>query len=71
MIQKVEMYRAVCERCGRKHGYEFSDDMARYMAKMCDWQEIDGKLYCPDCVEQDEETDDCKPKDNEYGQRND
>lgn len=41
MIQKVEMYQAVCERCGRKHGYEFSEGMARYMAKMCDWEEID------------------------------
>ena len=55
MIQKVEMYQAVCERCGRKHGYEFSEGMARYMAKMCDWEEIDGKLYCPDCVEYDKE----------------
>lgn len=65
MIQKVEMYQAVCERCGRKHGYEFSDGMARYMAKMCGWEEIDGKLYCPDCVEWDEGTDDYKPKDKE------
>lgn len=30
---------------------------------MCGWEEIDGKLYCPDCVEWDEGTDDYKPKD--------
>ena len=65
MIQKVEMYQAVCDRCGRKFGNEFTDDMARYMAKMCDWQEIDGKLYCPNCVEWDEETDSYKPKEKE------
>ena len=29
---------------------------------MCDWEEIDGKLYCPDCVEYDKETDSYKPK---------
>ena len=29
---------------------------------MCDWEEIDGKLYCPDCVEYDEETKSYKPK---------
>ena len=62
MIEKVEMYRAVCDGCGSKHGYEFSEGMAMYMAKMCDWEEIDGKLYCPDCVEWDEETKSYKPK---------
>ena len=62
MIQEVTMYRAVCDRCGRKNDYEFNEGMARYMAKMCDWEEIDGKLYCPDCVEYDEETDSYKPK---------
>ena len=62
MIQKTEMYRAVCDGCGSKHGYEFSECMARYMSKICDWEEIDGKLYCPDCVEWDEETKSYKPK---------
>ena len=62
MIQKAEMYRAVCDGCGRKLGSEFNEYIALYLAKMCDWQEIDGKLYCPDCVEYDEETKSYKPK---------
>ena len=62
MIQEVIMYQSVCDGYGRKFGNEFTDGMARYMAKMCDWEEIDGKLYCSDCVEYDEETDSYKPK---------
>ena len=65
MIQKAEMYQAVCDGCGHKLGNEFTDGMARYMAKMCNWEEIDGKLYCPDCVKYDKETDSYKPKDKE------
>ena len=36
------------------------------------WVEIDGKLYCPDCYEYDEETDEYKPKKNkiDYGSKN-
>lgn len=62
MIREVTMYQAVCDGCGRGFGLELTDGMARYMAKMRDWQEINGKLYCPDCVEYDEETDSYKPK---------
>lgn len=50
MIQKVEMYHAVCDGCGKKLGSEFNEGMALYMAKMCDWEEIDGHFYCPGCV---------------------
>lgn len=62
MIQKVEMYQAVCDGCGKKHSSEFTDEMACYMGKMCGWEEIDGKFYCPGCVKYDEETDSYKPK---------
>ena len=62
MIQEVTAYQAVCDRCGKKLGSEFNEDMALYMAKMCDWKEIDGHLYCPNCVEWDEETKGYKPK---------
>ena len=62
MIQKVEAYRAVCDGCGHKLGNEPTDGMARYMAKIYGWEEINGKLYCPNCVEYDKETDSYKPK---------
>ena len=69
MIQEVTMYQAVCDRCGKSHvdeiiGYApWSDTLSAIIfAILDDWQEIDGKLYCPDCVEYDEETDSYKPK---------
>ena len=69
MIQKVEMYQAVCDGCSKNHvdelnGYVAWSDIwsAKNAAMDDDWQEIDGKLYCPDCVEYDEETDSYRPK---------
>ena len=63
MIQKVEMYRAVCDRC-RKEGWAFSTPAlaVQHAKSRLQWEEINGKLYCPDCVEYDEETDEYKPK---------
>ena len=55
MIQKVEMYQAVCDGCGKcdeavlKDPYEVKLIAIRWR----EWEEIDGKLYCPDCVEID------------------
>ena len=69
MIQKVTMYQAVCDGCGKSHvdelnGYVAWSDMwsAKNTAMDTGWQEIDGKLYCPDCMVYDEETDSYKPK---------
>lgn len=63
MIQKVEMYRAVCDRCKAKIMPCKSAERALFVATVIrGWQEIDGKLYCPNCVEYDEETDSYKPK---------
>ena len=73
MIQKVEMHQAVCDGCGDIFGYydannvkrDFvfkSEQSARKTSKEWEWLEIDGKLYCPDCVEYDHETDSYKPK---------
>lgn len=64
MIQKVKMYQAVCDGCG----YEFyetcptENDAIDGVVFFENWQEINGKLYCPDCVEWNEETDSYKPK---------
>ena len=63
MIQKVEMYRAVCDGCGRIVESRISEKYILSIVKdFGGWREIDGKLYCPDCVEYDEETDSYKPK---------
>ena len=63
MIQKVEMYQAVCDGCGYKipKPMNFKFKIKR-IAFSQGWQEIGGRLYCPDCVEWDEETDSYKPK---------
>lgn len=69
MIQKVEMYQVVCDRCGRPCA-EISGivawatpEFARIAALESGWIPINNGLYCPDCVEYDEETDSYKPKD--------
>ena len=36
-----------------------------WLLRWREWEEIDGKLYCPDCVEYDKETDSYKPKEKE------
>lgn len=70
MIEKVEMYQAVCDRCGESYYDEFNGFVAwsdKCTAKDAainggEWHEIDGKLYCPNCIEYDNEIDDYKPK---------
>ena len=68
MIQKVEMYQAVCDRCGRPCAETSgivaweNTESARIAAWESGWMSINHGLYCPDCVEYDEETDSYKPK---------
>lgn len=69
MIREVTMYQAVCDGCGKTHinenmGYCAWVDGCSAIEDACEagWTEIDGKLYCPDCYEYDEETDEYKPK---------
>ena len=64
MIREVTMYQAVCDGCGRVFGKVYSDiDTAVRVPFMKDlWAYINDKLYCPDCYEYDEETDEYKPK---------
>lgn len=63
MIQKVTMYQAVCDGCGKRDGDMYEKrNKALSMALYRDWQNIDGKLYCPDCVEWDRKNKCYKPK---------
>ncbi len=68
MIQDVTMYQAVCDRCGRICAsmggiIAWTDtESAKYVALESGWKEINGNLYCPDCVECDEGTNSYKPK---------
>lgn len=67
MIQKVEMYQAVCDGCGKRirPQDENPNDVLLLVTALHGWKKIDGKLYCPNCVEWDEETDSYKPKEKE------
>lgn len=69
MIRKVDMYQCVCDGCGKAYEDEdrgfcawVDESYATDAAYEDDWTEIDGKHYCPDCYEYDEETDEYKPK---------
>ncbi len=69
MIRRVDMYQCVCDRCGKAcinedEGFVAWADgtQAREQAYDMDWQRIDGKDYCPDCVEYEEETGEIIPK---------
>lgn len=69
MIRRVDMYQCVCDRCGKTHvnenlGYVAWVDGCQAFEDAAEdgWTEIDGKHYCYDCYEYDEETDEYKPK---------
>ena len=51
------MYYYYCERCGRP-----VEKPEPFNPKVIPLMVINGKLYCPDCIEYDEETNDYKPK---------
>lgn len=70
MIKQVNMYAITCDGCGKTFS---ADDIvawvdvctAREQALDSEWQEIDGKHYCPDCYEYSEELDEYVPKSKE------
>ncbi len=62
MIERVTMYIAKCDHCGEilQDGeiVAWADaDEAQRMAEESEWREINGRLFCPDCYEVDEDTD--------------
>ena len=67
MIREVTMYQAVCDGCGKPctdgeiTGWEAAE-RAHYVSMESGYKDIDGKLYCPDCYEYNEETDEYKLK---------
>ena len=52
----------ICSKCGHIIDYPEPRPNAINIAFNRGWIEIDGKLYCPDCVEYDEDTDSYNPK---------
>ena len=67
MIESVRMYRAVCDGCGRK-GVSIETtcwddrDWALQEALESGWMIIDHKLYCPDCIRYNPDTDEYEKK---------
>lgn len=57
MIYEVTMYGITCDECSSNlecdEGYMVFnyEHEAKYIARESEWKEIDGKWYCPDCVE--------------------
>lgn len=54
MIERVDMYRVVCDGCGKIDDGDYaaweSDETARQMAVDSEWVPVgDDKDYCPDC----------------------
>ena len=69
MIESVTMYKVNCDGCGES-AEEGSDYFAWADASQAvdqaingDWLETDdGKHYCPNCIEWDDEADEMRPK---------
>ena len=65
MIQKVTVFQAFCDSCGERnptHRFFLNEFILRNDLERNKWKLIDGKLYCPDCYEYDQETREYKPK---------
>lgn len=68
MIKEVTYYDVVCDRCG-KSLIEENDiccqepfDAVFFATMQCNYVNIKGKHYCPDCYSLDEKTDEYVPK---------
>lgn len=57
-----------CDRCGDIISEEWYDDIEDCKDALiydCNWIELNGKHYCPDCYYYDEETDELKVREEE------
>lgn len=68
-VRAVEMFTVDCDGCGRNadEGSDYAAwgdrESAVAMAKDgAQFEEFDGRLYCPECVVYDEEADEYRPK---------
>ena len=68
-VREVAMFTVDCDRCGRNadEGTDYScwpdHESAIEMAKDgVEYQDFEGKLFCPECIEYDDETDEYRPK---------
>ena len=52
MIQKVEMYQAVCDGCGEDIKQIFESEKAAedFAIHICDWEKQGNRIYCHDCM---------------------
>lgn len=69
MIKGVTLYHVFCDGCGKTYPHNGMNEEVFFERKTAlmtyihaGWTEIEGKLYCPDCYEYDEKTDEYKPK---------
>lgn len=58
----MTIYEAVCDGCGRWMNTQRDRSYIANLVKCYGWQEINDKLYCPECYEYNEETDEYKSK---------
>ncbi len=73
MIKPVTMYMVFCDRCGKYFQNDngvcaYPDSDIEVEALESEWREINGKHYCPDCYEYDDEADDYVPRRKEDNQ---
>lgn len=67
MKKQETMTTYICDRCGTRFSNEngnvgYIDEDIWEEAETDGWLEIDGKHYCPDCYEHDDDLDEYIPK---------
>lgn len=64
MIRIVTRYQAVCDGCGKEFDrvYENKSQALKFATRIYGWCRYNGRLYCTDCYEYNEETDEYKLK---------
>lgn len=52
MYRPITLYQIVCDRCGAEFkGTDTCTELFYDKTVDSDWEEIDGKHYCPDCYD--------------------